>query len=78
MDDAELIALRIVVLRTPAAVALMQRQHQTFLREQLDHALADASRITVKGESEGKNVEQFRASVKAEIQKLFGEITLER
>jgi hypothetical protein len=78
MDHAELIALRIIALRTMAMIALMQPQRKTFIREQLDHALADASRIKIEGESEGENVEQFRARVKAEIQKMFGEITLER
>jgi hypothetical protein len=78
MDNAELIALRIVALRTLAMIALMQPQPEKFIREQLDHALGDASRVTIEGESEGKNVEQFRASVREEIQKMFGEITLER
>jgi hypothetical protein len=78
MDDAELIALRIVALRALSMIALMQPHHKTFIREQLDHALADASRITIEGESEGRNVEQFRARVKEEIQKMFGEITLKR
>jgi hypothetical protein len=78
MDDAELIALRIIALRTFAMIALTQPKPQKFIREQVDHALADASRITVAGESEGKNVEQFRDRVKAEIQKMFGEVTLER
>jgi hypothetical protein len=78
MDDVELIALRIVALRTLAMVALMQPQHEKFIKEQLDHAITDASRITIKGKNEGENVEQFRASVREEIRKMFGEITLER